>query len=71
MLLYKALDDSQREIFIEVLRQTAIDTVSSVFALVDGVASFEGQESRIRFSYGDDDLAGELQDEFLKQFEEE
>ncbi|MFM7516706.1 MAG: hypothetical protein ACKO3V_07170 [Pirellula sp.] len=69
LALYNALDESQRNVFIEVLRQTAIDSISNVFAVVDGVTQLEGQDGDIRFSCGDDDLTGELQDRFLEQFE--
>ena len=67
--LYNALDENQRNVFIEVVRQTAIDSVSNVFAVVDGVTQLDGQDGDIRFSCGDDELTGELQDRFLEQFE--
>jgi hypothetical protein len=69
LALYNALDENQRNVFIEVVRQTAIDSVSNVFAVVDGVTQLEGQDGDIRFSCGDDELTGELQDRFLEQFE--
>jgi len=69
LALYNALDASQRSVFMEVVRQTAIDSVSNVFAVVDGVTQLEGQDGNIRFSCGDDELTGELQDRFLEQFE--
>lgn len=67
--LYNALDENQRNVFIEVVRQTAIDSVSNIFAVVDGVTQLDGQDGDIRFSCGDDELTGELQDRFLEQFE--
>jgi len=67
--LYNSLDASQRSVFMEVVRQTAIDTVSNVFAVVDGVTQLEGQDGDIRLRCGDDDLTGDLQDSFLQQFE--
>lgn len=67
--LYNALDATQRSVFMEVVRQTAIDTVSNVFAIVDGITQLEGQDGDIRFRCGEDELSGELQDRFLQQFE--
>jgi hypothetical protein len=69
LALYNSLDATQRSAFLEVMRQTAIDTVSNVFAVIDGVTQLEGQDGDIRFSCGDDDLTGDLQDSFLLQFE--
>ncbi|MBL8871282.1 MAG: hypothetical protein JNK90_15900 [Planctomycetaceae bacterium] len=69
LALYNSLDATQRGVFMEVVRQTAIDTVSNVFAVVDGVTQLEGQDGDIRLLCGDDDLTGDLQDSFLQQFE--
>lgn len=69
LALYNSLDATQRGVFMEVVRQTAIDTVSNVFAVVDGVTQLEGQDGDIRLRCGDDDLTGDLQDSFLQQFE--
>jgi hypothetical protein len=69
LALYNALDTDQRRVFMEVIRQTTIDSVSNVFAVADGVTQLEGQDGDIRISCGDVDLTGELQDRFLEQFE--
>lgn len=69
LALYNALDATQRDVFMEVVRQTAIDSVSNVFAVVDGVTQLEGQDGEIRFRCGDDELNGDLQDRFLEHFE--
>ena len=69
LALYKALDASQKEVFFEVLRQTAIDTVSNVFAVVDGVTQLDGQDGDCSLTCGTDQLSGELQDHFLEHCE--
>jgi hypothetical protein len=69
LALYNALDADQRSVFMEVIRQTAIDSVSNVFAIADGVTQLEGQDGDIRFSCGGHELSGDLQDRFLEHFE--
>ena len=71
LALYKSLDASQRDVFFEVVRQTAIDTVSNVFALIDGVMRLDGQDDDCHFSCGADQLSGELQDHFLEHCAEQ
>lgn len=70
LALYKSLDAEQREVFFEVVRQTTIDSVSNVFAVVDGVTQLEGQDGECEMSCGGDKLNGELQDHFLEHFED-
>jgi hypothetical protein len=53
-------------VFFEVIRQTAIDTVSNVFAVVDGVAKLNGQDGDCSLTCGTDSISGELQDHFLE-----
>jgi len=69
LALYGALDSSQRIVFMEIIRQTAIDTVSNVFALIDEGGRLPGQDGDVRFICRGEDLSGELQDRFLEQFE--
>ena len=70
LALYKALDESQRDVFFEVIRQTAIDTLSNVFAVIDGVTQLDGQDGDCSLACGSDQLSGELQDHFLEHCEE-
>jgi hypothetical protein len=67
--LYSTLDASQKEVFFEIIRQVAIDTISNVFAIVDGVAQLDGQDGDCSLTCGTDRLSGELQDQFLVHFE--
>jgi hypothetical protein len=66
---YRSVDESQREVLFEVIRQVIVDTVSSVLAIVDGVSYLEGQDGDCSLTCGGDELSGELQDVFLQQFE--
>ncbi|REJ64951.1 MAG: transposase [Planctomycetota bacterium] len=68
--LYKALDDEQKEVLFEIVRQVTVDSVSNVFAIVDGVTELDGQDGSVRLQCGPDELSGELQDRFLEQFED-
>ena len=68
--LYRSLDNSQKDVFFEVIRQTAIDTVSNVFAVIDGVTQLDGQDGDCSLTCGSDQLSGALQDHFLEHCEE-
>ncbi len=69
LALYKGLNENQRVVFLEVVRQIAIDSVSNIFAVIDGVTQLHGQDGAISFRLGDEELSGELQERFLEQFE--
>lgn len=66
LAFYRSLDESQKEVFFEVIRQTIIDTVSSLFAVIDGVTYLDGQDGDCSLTCGPDQLSGELQDHFLE-----
>jgi len=66
---YKSLDENQKEIFFEVIKQTIIDTVSNLFAVIDGVTHLNGQDGDCSLTCGSDQLSGELQDHFLTHCE--
>jgi len=68
--LYASLRPDQRDIFFAIVRQVIIDTISNVFAIVDGVRQLDGEDGDIRMACGADELSGELQDRFLEQFED-
>lgn len=68
--LYRGLDTNQRETFLHILRQVMVDTVSHVFAVLDGVSFLENQHQDFDLSYEGQQLNGELQETFL-QIEED
>lgn len=67
---YRQLNASQKEVLFELIRQTAIDTVSSVFGIIDGSCSIDVPDADLTLSDGSDQLSGELQDAFLVLFED-
>lgn len=66
--LYKNLMDEDKLVFFKVIKQIGIDTVSNILALLDGVASLEGQddEFNLTFQKANEKLNGDLQDLFLE-----
>ncbi|WP_299143992.1 hypothetical protein [uncultured Vibrio sp.] len=68
LTLFKKLDSSEREVFFNVIRQVSVDTTSSIFAVLDGVSEFEGQDKEfVLNSEGSEErLNGSLQDLFLE-----
>ena len=67
------LDDADRRVLLSIIRQTIVDSLSSVFAVIDGVTWLPGQKGNFVLRLGDDGepLNGELQDLFLAAEEEE
>ncbi|MCZ6382190.1 hypothetical protein O4N82_23735 [Vibrio parahaemolyticus] len=68
LALFKKLDRSEREVFFKIIRQVSVDTTSSIFAVLDGVSEFEGQDKEfvLRTEGSEELLNGSLQDLFLE-----
>lgn len=66
--LFEKLDRSEREVFFNVIRQVSVDTTSSLFAVLDGLSEFEGQDKEFVLSTegSEERLNGSLQDLFLE-----
>ena len=73
LALHAALTPEQRAVLFEIMRQTMVDTVSNVFAILDGVSSLDGsRESFVLNSKTDPQkINGNLQDLFLEIEERE
>ena len=71
--MFGKLDATDKSALFDVLRQVMTDTVSNVFAILDGVNNVEGQDGDFRLTVGDteEQLNGGLQDCFLAIEEEE
>ena len=69
--LYAALNSERKDVLFEIIRQVMVDTISNVFAILDGVSQLSGQEGDFTLLANDppEQLNGELQDRFL-EFEE-
>lgn len=67
---YRSLDAEQKEILLQIVNQVTIDTISTIFALIDGINELKGQDGPISLKCGTDELSGELTDRFLVLFED-
>ena len=68
--LFSSLSEDEREVFFEVVRQVAVDTISHVLGILDGSSTFEGKDDEFTLTYGHDQrLDGDLQDLFLEEDE--
>ncbi|WP_454745277.1 hypothetical protein [Ciceribacter selenitireducens] len=67
--LFESLDRDQRDIFLETIRQTSIDTVSNLLGIIDGVNSIDDVNGDFFLTYdgGDEPLNGDLQSIFLAE----
>lgn len=66
--MYKHLSGKEKRVFLNVIRQIGIDTVSTILALLDGVTLLDGQEDDfiLKFEKTNEKLNGDLQDLFLE-----
>lgn len=69
--LFESLNYDQRDIFLEVIRQTSIDTVSNLLGIIDGVNSIDDVSGDLLLTYdgGDEPLNVDLQSIFLAEEE--
>lgn len=67
--MYSKLDFEQKEVFMSVLKQVMIDTVSSIFGIIDGSSSIDG-DFFIEMAINGEKNECELQDLFLGYVEE-
>ena len=69
---WNRLAPDDRDVLASIIRQTIIDSVSTVLAILDGHVELDSSDvEEIRVSSGTDELAGELQDAFLELCEED
>lgn len=69
--LFSALDKEQKEVFLQVIRQIMVDTISNVFGVIDGVNPVGGENGEFFLTYDGDTepLNGDLQSIFLAEEE--
>lgn len=63
--IYNSIDDIEKTKFEGFIRQVMVDTLSSVFAVLDGVTWLKNQTDDFNLSHSGTKLNGELQDIFL------
>ena len=68
LTLYYKLDSKDQNVIFDILRQVMVDTISNVFAVLDGVSPLDGQvgEFSLTSNSGSQRINGELQDRFLE-----
>lgn len=66
--LYAKLDSSDQGVLFEMIRQVMVDTISNVFAVLDGVSQLDGftGEFNLLTNTSTEKLNGELQTRFLQ-----
>lgn len=70
LALYHSLDEKQRNVLIDIVQQIMIDTVSSVFGILDGSSTLSGGEFEFEVKINGISTEDELQDAFLEVAEE-
>ena len=69
--LLSKLDDSDKEIVRNIIRQVSVDTVSHVLAIIDGVSTLEDDDTEYALTAdGETVISGNLQSFFLEVDEE-
>jgi len=68
LTLYGKLDSEDKNVMFDIVRQVMVDTISNVFAVLDGVSQLDGQvcEFSLTSNSGSQRINGELQDRFLE-----
>ena len=72
LTLHRSLSEADRTVLFEIMRQVTVDTVSNLFAILDGVSALEGPREDFALTSQSDNrkLNGNLQDMFLEAEEE-
>lgn len=71
LTLFNSLTSEQKEVFLEVMRQVAVDTTANILGVLDGVNSIEGLDCELLLTCDTeaDPLNGDLQSLFLAEEE--
>ena len=70
--LYSRIPREQQLVLVEIMRQTIVDTISNVFAILDGVTTIESPREEFTLTSESDPqkINGDLQELFLESEEE-
>lgn len=68
--LYHSFDNNQKKVFINIIEQTMIDTISSIFGVFDGSSTLSGGAFEFDIKINGVSTEDELQDSFLEYVEE-
>ena len=67
--LYAGLDDAAQQTLLTIMRQVIVDTLSNMFAILDGVTRLSGETDTVVVELAGRKLGGSLQDLFLESEE--
>ncbi len=67
---YVSLTDENKEILMEIIEQTIVDTISNMLGVIDGNSTLKDYSSEPKLLLDSIDSGGELQDLFLEFIEE-
>lgn len=67
---YNSLSDKNKEYFFNILKQTMIETVTTVFGAIDGCVTLDKFNANIKLTLNGEDTQGELLDYFLAYIED-
>lgn len=68
--LYHSLDESEKEVFLSVIKQIMVDSVSSVLGILDGTSTLNGGNLEFRVLINGKCSNNELQNSFLRYVED-
>jgi len=65
--LFNSLNEDQQRAFLQVIRQTMVDTISNLLGIIDGASFIEGVDQDFELTHGNNrnPLSGDLQSLFL------
>lgn len=68
--LYNELSQDRKDVFISIIEQIIVDTVSNMFGIIDGSSTLHGCNAEPKLLLDGNDTEGELQDLFLEYVED-
>lgn len=69
--LYNSFNYKQKNVFMNIIKQTMIDTISSLFGILDGSSTLSGGNMEFDIKINGIGTEDEMQDTFLEIVEEE
>jgi cytochrome P450 len=67
---FDSLPATDREVVLRIMRQVAIDTVSTLFGILDGTSAIQDRFEEFQLTHKKTKLNGDLQDLFIAAVEE-
>lgn len=74
LTFYQSLSENDKKILFKIIKQTTIDTTSTILGIIDGPVSLNQISGDFMLTYTENEktviLSGDLQDEFLTKLRE-